>query len=88
MAVAIRLTRMGRKNLAKWRIAVFDRHTRRDGRYLENLGTYDPHETPEKKVQIDVPRYQHWVGNGAKPTEALARILKHTGALTATITAK
>lgn len=83
MAVAIRLSRTGRKNLAQWRIAVYDRHTRRDGRYLENLGTYDPHEKPEKKVKLDLERYKHWVNHGALPTESLARLLKHTGVLTA-----
>ena len=83
MAVRIRLSRMGRKHLPKWRIAVFDGRTRRDGRYLENLGTYDPHETPEKKVLIDVERYKHWVGKGAQPSGPLERILKHTGVLAA-----
>ncbi|MBI2901729.1 MAG: 30S ribosomal protein S16 [Planctomycetes bacterium] len=81
MAVRIRLTRVGRKHIAKWRIAVYDGRTRRDGRYLENLGTYDPHEKPEEKVKLDVERYRHWLGHGALPTEALERILKHTGAL-------
>ena len=81
MAVAIRLTRMGRKNLVKWRIAVYDRRTRRDGRYLENLGTYNPHAKPEEKVALDLARYKHWVGHGALPSEAVARLLKHTGVL-------
>ncbi len=80
MAVRIRLTRTGRKNLALWRIAVFDKHTRRDGKYLEMLGTYDPSLTPDKKVRIDQARYDHWVKNGALPSESLARILKHAGA--------
>jgi small subunit ribosomal protein S16 len=82
MAVRIRLTRMGRKNLALYRIAVFDSRTRRDGRYLEMLGTYDPGQAkPENKIRMDAARYQHWVKAGAQPTEALARLLKHTGAL-------
>ena len=79
MSVRIRMTRIGRKHVAKWRIAVFDSRTRRDGRYLENLGIYDPHATPEKKVTMDVERYKHWLGNGALPTESLARLLKHSG---------
>lgn len=78
MAVRIRLTRTGRKNLPLYRIAVYDGRTRRDGRYLENLGTYNPKEKPEKKIQIDLDRYNFWVKNGALPTEALGRILKHT----------
>ena len=81
MSVRIRLTRMGRKNLALWRVAVFDSRTRRDGKYLEMLGTYDPAQKPDKKIRIDKSRYEHWVKNGALPSESLARLLKHTGTL-------
>lgn len=82
MAVRIRLSRTGRKNMSLWRIAVFDSRTRRDGRYLENLGTYDPHEKkPDAKVKIDLDRYNHWVGKGALPSGPLERLLKHTGTL-------
>ncbi len=84
MSVRIRLTRVGRKGVPLWRIAVFDKHTRRDGRYLEMLGTYDPRETPDKKIQIDKARYDHWIKNGALPSESLDRILKHTAAVPAT----
>ena len=84
MAVRIRLTRYGRKHLPFYRIAVFDGRTRRDGAYLEALGTYDPREkAADKKVNLKKDRYDHWVSKGAKPTEALERILKHTGALEA-----
>ena len=79
MAVRIRLTRTGRKNLALWRIAVFDKLTRRDGKYLEMLGTYDPTEEPGRKIRLDQARYDHWVKNGALPSDSLARILKHAG---------
>ena len=80
MAVKIRLTRVGRKHQTFWRIAVFDTRTRRDGRYLEKLGTYDPYQKKaEDKVRLNQERYEHWVKNGALPTEALARILEHTG---------
>ncbi len=82
MAVRIRLSRTGRKNLKLWRIAVFDSRTRRDGRYLENLGTYDPgRKKPEEKVKIDIERYKHWVSQGALPSDPLERLLKHTGHL-------
>jgi small subunit ribosomal protein S16 len=82
MSVRIRLTRTGRKNSPSWRIAVFDSRTRRDGCSLENLGTYDPKEKKaEAKVKIDLARYNHWVSNGALPSESLERLLKHTGAL-------
>ena len=80
MSVRIRLTRTGKKNESYWRIAVFDSRTRRDGRYLENLGIYDPSQKkPEAKVKINLERYDHWVKQGALPTDSLARILKHTG---------
>lgn len=83
MSVRIRLSRVGRKHESHWRIAVFDGQTRRDGRYLENLGTYDPHQEPKAKVKLNVERYKHWVDHGAKPSESLERILKHTGILNA-----
>lgn len=80
MSVRIRLTRTGRKNDGYWRIAVFDSRTRRDGRYLENLGTYDPSEKkPEAKVKLDVERYNHWLSLGALPSDPVARLLNHTG---------
>ena len=82
MSVRIRLTRTGRKNEPSWRIAVFDSRTRRDGRYLENLGTYDPSAgKAENKVKLNKERFDHWVSNGALPTEALERLLKHCGQL-------
>ena len=81
MSVRIRLSRTGKKNEGYWRIAVFDSRTRRDGRYLENLGVYDPSEKkPENKVKINLERYNHWVKQGALPSDSLDRILKHTGA--------
>jgi small subunit ribosomal protein S16 len=80
MSVRIRLTRTGKKNEAYWRIAVFDSRTRRDGRFLENLGVYDPSvKKADEKVKINLERYNHWVKQGALPTDSLARILKHTG---------
>ena len=83
MAVRIRLTRMGRKNLAQWRVAVFDSRTRRDGKFLEMLGLYLPHEKPEKKFRLDVDRYKHWLSVGALPSPAVGRLLKHAKALEA-----
>lgn len=82
MSVRIRLTRTGRKNQTSWRIAVFDSRTRRDGAYLENLGTYDPKAAkPEAKVKLDLERYQAWLSKGALPTDSVGRLLKHTGSL-------
>jgi small subunit ribosomal protein S16 len=80
--VRIRLTRIGKKHRSYFRIGVYDSRTRRDGRNLENLGTYDP-EVADKsqKVKLNKERYDYWVSKGAKPTENLKHILKHTGAL-------
>jgi small subunit ribosomal protein S16 len=83
MAVRIRLTRTGRKNLPQWRVAVFDSRTRRDGKFLEMLGLYLPHEKPEKKFRLDVDRYKHWLSMGALPSPAVDRLLKHAKALEA-----
>ncbi len=80
MAVRIRLTRYGKTNRSFFRIAVFDSRTRRDGRYLENLGTYDPLvKDVQKKVTIKVDRLHHWVVNGALPTPNLEKVLLHCG---------
>jgi small subunit ribosomal protein S16 len=82
MSVRIRLTRTGHKHSTTWRIAVFDSRTRRDGAYLENLGTYDAGiAKPEAKVKLDLERYNHWLSKGALPSDSVARLLKHTGSL-------
>lgn len=82
MAVRIRLTRTGRKNDPQWRIAVFDSRTRRDGKYLEKIGLYDPKaKKADLKVKLDQERYQHWVSRGALPSDSLERLLKHCGHL-------
>lgn len=84
MAVRIRLTRVGRKHIPLYRICVFDALTRRDGSYLESLGSYDPRQPKiENKVRIDKERYDHWVSKGALPTEALERVLTHCQVLSA-----
>jgi small subunit ribosomal protein S16 len=84
MSVRIRLTRTGRKNEPAWRIAVFDSRTRRDGRYLENLGTYEPQaKKADEKVKLNRERFDHWLSKGALPTDSLERLLKHCGQLAA-----
>jgi len=75
--VRIRLTRVGRKNKAYWRIAAFDARTRRDGKPIEYLGSYDPHkEKPEEKVAIKRDRVEYWLSKGAQPTETVAHLLR------------
>ena len=81
MAVRIRLNRIGRKNLPFWRIGVFDSRTRRDGRAIENLGTYNPRATDEsKKIVLKKDRLDHWIKQGAKLTKSLECIFKKTKA--------
>jgi len=80
MAVRIRLKRMGRRNRAFFRICAFDAREERDGRSIEQLGTYDPMEKEEeKKVVLKKDRIEYWISVGAKPTETVASILKKNG---------
>ncbi len=75
--VKIRLKRMGRKNRAFFRICAFDSREERDGRSIEQLGTYDPREKDEsKKVVLKRERIEYWLSVGAQPTETVASILK------------
>jgi len=78
--VRIRLTRIGRRNLAKWRVGVFDAHTRRDGRPIEYLGNYDPHATDDvNKVRVNVERAKYWIEKGAQPTRTVRSLLRIAG---------
>lgn len=78
--VRIRLARTGRKNKAYWRIGAFDARTRRDGRAIEYLGSYDPHqEKDEDKVQVNRERVEYWLGKGAQPSETVAQLLRKQG---------
>lgn len=78
MAVRIRLTRTGRRNCPSYKVAVFDSKTRRDGRYIENLGSYDPKKKdPSQKVIIKTDRLKHWISNGARMTPSVEALLKH-----------
>ena len=75
--VRLRLKRMGRRNRAFFRICAFDAREERDGRSIEQLGTYDPMEKDEeKKVVLKRDRIEYWLSVGAQPTETVASILK------------
>jgi len=75
--VKIRLKRMGRRGRAFFRICAFDAREERDGRSIEQLGTYDPMEKDEsKKVVLKRERIEYWLSVGAQPTETVASILK------------
>ena len=68
---------MGRRNRPFYRISVFDARTRRDGRSIEDIGTYDVMAKDEDKVyHIDVDRLKYWLSVGAQPSETVASIIK------------
>jgi small subunit ribosomal protein S16 len=77
--VRIRLRRQGAKKQPTYRIVVADQRASRDGRILENIGFFNPRTEPET-VNIDVERAKYWLGVGARPSEAVARLLKSAGA--------
>lgn len=80
MAVRIRMTRMGRRNRACFRIGAYDSRTRRDGRCLESLGSYDPAAaSDDRKLQLKDERVRHWLAHGALPTDKVAVLLKSRG---------
>ncbi len=78
MAVKIRLKRMGKVRAPHYRIVVVDSRKKRDGRVLEEIGLYHPKEEPSF-INVVSDRAQYWLGVGAQPSEAVAKILKITG---------
>jgi small subunit ribosomal protein S16 len=78
MAVKIRLARGGRKKMPFYRIVVASSDSPRDGRFIERIGIYNP--LPQAaEVQIDKERLQYWLGQGAKPTDTVANLIKKHG---------
>ena len=73
--VKIRLRRMGAKKNPYYRIVVADSHFPRDGRFIEELGTYDPTAKPSL-IKVDVERAKYWIANGAQPTDTVRALLK------------
>lgn len=78
MAVKIRLKRMGAKKAPFYRVVVADSRYPRDGRFIEELGNYNPTTNPAE-IKIDVEKAQTWVKNGAQPTETVKSLLKKAG---------
>jgi len=78
MAVAIRLTRQGRRHLPFYHIGVFNSRTRRDGAPVEQLGFFDP-ESKTERIRLDVERAKYWLGVGAQPSDTVKTILKEQG---------
>ena len=74
--VKIRLRRVGAKKAPFYRVVVADSHFARDGRFIEEIGTYDPLTEPAT-IKIDMERAKYWISNGAQPTDTVARLLKN-----------
>lgn len=81
MAMKIRLARGGSKKRPFYRIVAADSRMRRDGRYIERLGTYNPllPKDSEERVKMNMERIQYWLGEGAKPSDRVARMLEAAG---------
>jgi len=80
MAVKIRLTRLGRKKLPYYRIVVADIEAKRDGKFLDIVGTYDPLKDPAE-VYFDAAKLKSWLDQGAKPTQTVKSLIaKHASA--------
>ena len=78
MAVKIRLRRMGQKKAPFYRIIVADSRSPRDGRFIDEIGTYDPTVEPSA-IKEDAEAAKKWLNNGAQPTEQVAKIFKVAG---------
>lgn len=79
MAVRIRLTRLGRKKKPFYRIIVADSENKRDGKFLDVVGTYDPLQNPAA-IAIDNAKLQDWLGKGALPTTTVKSLIKKAAA--------
>ena len=80
MAVKIRLRRIGAKKAPFYRVVVADSRYPRDGRFIEEIGYYDPTKEPAV-VEIDGEKAKKWIGNGAQPTDTVKALLKKNGVL-------
>ena len=89
MAVRVRLTRVGSKKNAIWRVVVADRRSPRDGRFIEMIGHYNP-QTEPSQIVIDHERLQHWLDRGAEPSNTVRKLMRAqaTGAAAATVVAE
>ncbi len=80
MAVKIRLRRIGKKKAPFYRVVVADSRFPRDGRFIEEIGTYNPLTDPAE-VNIDSEAAKKWIANGAQPTDTVRGLLKKSGIL-------
>lgn len=75
MAVKIRLRRTGAKKAPSYRVVVADSRYPRDGRFIEEIGTYDPMAESDK-LSVNMERAKYWIANGAQPTDTVRGLLK------------
>ncbi len=75
MAVKIRLARHGAKKRPYYRIVVADSRSPRDGRFIEEVGRYNPLQDPAM-IEVDLEKVDQWIANGAQPTDTVADLLK------------
>lgn len=73
--LAIKLMRTGAKKSPSYRVVVKEKQSKRDGAYLENLGTYNPTRNPAE-IKLDLGRVKYWLGKGAQPTDTVSRLIK------------
>ena len=73
--LAIKLMRTGAKKRPSYRIIVKEKQSKRDGAYLENLGTYNPTRDPAE-IKLDMDRVLYWLGKGAQPTDTVSQLIK------------
>lgn len=76
--LAIKLMRTGAKKSPSYRIVVKEKQSKRDGAYLENLGTYNPTRNPAE-IKLDLSRVNYWIEKGAQPTNTVSRLIKASG---------
>jgi small subunit ribosomal protein S16 len=80
MAVKMRLIRIGKKKQPVYRVVVIDGRSPRDGRYLDQIGRYDPRQEPSL-IEIDNDKAVEWMQKGAQPTDTVKKLLEISGAL-------
>lgn len=78
MATKIKLTRKGMKKQPTYRVVIQEERSKRDGKFIENLGVYDPRQNPPL-VQLKADRVNYWLKAGATPTDSVGRLLKIAG---------
>jgi small subunit ribosomal protein S16 len=86
MATKIRLARAGAKKRPFYQIVVADGRNRRDGSFIENVGTYDPTKNPAV-VKLNTAKAAAWLGKGAQPTDTVRQLLKNAGLYDAVVVA-